>query len=67
MATLQKAEDLLEQLREASYGAAQQDMQDVKEFAASQASACSLPLICKHATSGTCKCVQITTTCAAQR
>lgn len=36
MATLEKAEELLEQLREASYTAAKQDLEDVRAFAAEQ-------------------------------
>ena len=36
MATLETAEDLLEQLRAASYDAAQRDLQDIKDFAAEQ-------------------------------
>lgn len=36
MATLETAEELLEQLRAASYDAAQRDLQDIKDFAAEQ-------------------------------
>ncbi len=36
MATLEKAEELLEQLRAASYSAAQRDLDDIKAFAAEQ-------------------------------
>lgn len=36
MATLESAEELLEKLRSASYSAAERDLQEVKEFAASQ-------------------------------
>lgn len=36
MATLEKAEELLEQLRGASYDAAKRDLQDIKDFAAEQ-------------------------------
>lgn len=36
MATLEKAEELLEQLRAASYAAAQRDLEDIKAFAKEQ-------------------------------
>jgi hypothetical protein len=42
MATLEKAEELLEQLRAASYTAAKQDLEDVRAFAAEQG--CAEPL-----------------------
>lgn len=46
MATLEKAEALLEELRSASYDAALREMQEVKQFAAENVRSCScLPLI----------------------
>lgn len=36
MATLEKADTMLEQLRQVAYGAAERDLQDVKDFARQQ-------------------------------
>ncbi len=44
MATLEKAEALLEELRSASYDAALREMDEVKRFAAENVRECSWPV-----------------------